>query len=126
MSTIIKQNGFTYKFDANACFMCQGRCCTGESGYIYVTKVEIENISELLGLDIKDFMQQYLFKKGYKYFLKENQFSNNFECIFYDREVNGCKIYDARSLQCKKFHFWDYFKSRVNELKIECPGAIDV
>ena len=126
MSTIIKKDGFGYKFDVNACFTCQGRCCTGESGYIYVTKVEIENISKLLRLDIKDFMQQYLFKKGYKYSLKENQFGDNYECIFYDREANGCKVYDARPLQCKTFPFWDYYKSRVDELKIECPGVIDV
>ncbi|MCK4875065.1 MAG: YkgJ family cysteine cluster protein, partial [Sulfurimonas sp.] len=86
----------------------------------------IENISELLGLDIKDFMQQYLFKKGYKYSLKEKKFGDSYECVFYDREANGCTIYDARPLQCKTFPFWDYYKTKVSELKLECPGVKDI
>lgn len=126
MSTIVKKDGFSYSFDFSACSTCQGRCCTGESGYIYVTKTEVENISDLLGLDIKDFMQQYLFKKGYKYSIKEKKFADSYECVFYDRESNGCTIYEARPLQCKTFPFWDYYKTRVDELKLECPGIINV
>ena len=126
MPTITKKDDFSYGFDENACSTCKGKCCTGESGYIYVTKAEIENISEHLCLDIKDFMQQYLFKKSYKYSIKEIKFGESHECIFYDRESNGCKIYEARPLQCKTFPFWDYYKTRVEELKLECPGVIDV
>ena len=126
MSTIIEKEDYNYKFDVSACSTCQGRCCTGESGYIYVTKVEIQNISSLLGLEIKDFMQQYLFKKGYKYSLKERMFGDSHECIFYNRESNGCGVYEARPLQCRTFPFWDYYKTRVDELKLECPGVIDV
>ena len=126
MSTIVKKDDYPYSFDDHACATCQGRCCTGESGYIYVTKAEIENISKLLGLDIKDFMQQYLFKKGYKYSLKEKKIGDSYECIFYDREANGCTIYDARPLQCKTFPFWDYYKTKVSELKLECPGVKDI
>ncbi|QOY55500.1 YkgJ family cysteine cluster protein [Candidatus Sulfurimonas marisnigri] len=126
MSNIVKKDGYSYSFDANACSTCKGKCCTGESGYIYVTKAEIESISKLLNLDIKDFVQEYLFKKLYKYSIKEKKFGENYECIFYDRESNGCNIYDARPLQCRTFPFWDYFKQRVDELKLECPGVIDV
>lgn len=126
MSTIIKKDGYNYSFDFSACSTCQGRCCTGESGYIYVTKDEITKISELLELDIKDFMQQYLFKKLYKYSIKENKFADSYECVFYDRKSNGCNIYEARPLQCRTFPFWDYYKTRVEELKLECPGVIDV
>ena len=126
MSTVVKKDSYPYSFDFSACATCQGRCCTGESGYIYVTKAEIENISELLSLNIKDFMQQYLFKKGYKYSLKEKIFGDSYECIFYDREANGCTIYDARPLQCKTFPFWDYYKTKVSELKLECPGVKDI
>lgn len=126
MSHIIKKDGFSYSFDVSACSTCQGRCCTGESGYIYVTKAEIENISKLLNLDIKEFVQEYLFKKLYKYSIKERQVGESYECIFYNRESNGCNIYDARPLQCRTFPFWDYYKQRVDELKLECPGVIDV
>ena len=56
MSTIIKKDGFNYAFDTLACSTCEGRCCTGESGYIYVTKNEIEKISKLLDLEVRDFV----------------------------------------------------------------------
>jgi len=125
MSTIIKEEGYPYSFDWSACATCQGRCCTGESGYIYVNKDEIENISKLLKLDIKDFVRDYLYKKGYKYSIKELKYNDSYECVFYDRESNGCGIYDARPLQCRTFPFWDYYKTRVDELKLECPGIID-
>jgi|FLOH01.1.fsa_nt_gi uncharacterized protein len=122
MSNLINKEGFPYIFDSSACSTCQGRCCTGESGYIYVSKDEIENIANLLNLQIQEFVDTYLFKKGYKYSIKENQFNGSHECAFYDRESNGCKVYDARPLQCRTFPFWDYFKTRVDELKLECPG----
>jgi len=125
MSNIIKKDGYPYSFDAGACSTCQGRCCTGESGYIYVTKSEIENIAKLLGLDVRDFVSKYLFKKMYKYSIKEIEYNGSFECVFYDRESNGCKIYEARPTQCKTFPFWDYYKTRVEELKLECPGIIE-
>lgn len=125
MSNIMKKEGYNYAFDPRACESCQGRCCTGESGYIYVTKNEIFSIAELLELDVNEFASKYLFKKMYKYSIKEQKFGDSYECVFYNRESNGCNIYDARPLQCRTFPFWDYYKTRVDELKLECPGIID-
>ena len=124
--SIIKKENFNFAFNSDACNECQGRCCIGESGYIYVTKVEALAISEDLGIDIKQLVSEYLFKKGYKYSIKENKIGDSYECVFFDRELNGCKIYNARPDQCKTFPFWDYYKSRIDELKDECPGIIDV
>ena len=126
MSAISTKEGYPYAFNSDACATCQGRCCTGESGYIYVTKNEIFAIAELLNLDVNDFAVKYLFKSNYKYSIKENEFNGSYECVFYDRESNGCKIYEARPSQCITFPFWDYYKIRVDELKEECPGIIDV
>jgi Fe-S-cluster containining protein len=125
MSDLMSQEGYDYKFNPSACESCQGKCCTGESGYIFVSMNEIENIAKLLEMDIKDFATQYLFKKGYKYSIKEQIHNDSHECIFYDRVTNGCKIYEARPTQCRTFPFWDYFKTRVDELKLECPGIVD-
>ncbi|WP_372999215.1 YkgJ family cysteine cluster protein [Sulfurimonas sp.] len=124
MSSVVRKDGFSYAFDTSACYTCEGRCCTGESGYIYVTKNEIEAISKLLDLDIRDFVNEYLFKKGYKYSIKEIKYNDSHECIFYDREINGCMVYEARPSQCITFPFWDYYKEKVAELKQECPGII--
>ncbi len=123
--SIIKKENFPYAFNSDACANCEGRCCTGESGYIYVTKAEIFTISELLKMNVNDFGVKYLFKNGYKYSLKEKKIEDSYECVFYDRESNGCKIYMARPNQCKTFPFWDYFKTHIDELKAECPGIID-
>ncbi|CUU75212.1 Uncharacterised protein [Campylobacter hyointestinalis] len=32
---IEKKDGFKYGFDPSFCQICGGKCCTGESGYIY-------------------------------------------------------------------------------------------
>ncbi len=125
MSTIIKKENYPYAFDTSACATCEGRCCTGESGYIYVSKAEIFAIAEVLTMDVNEFALKYLFKKGYKYSIKENKIDDSYECVFYDRDSNGCKIYNARPSQCKTFPFWEYYKTRVDELKLECPGIID-
>ncbi len=124
MQNLVKKDGYSYAFDPSACSLCQGRCCTGESGYIYVNKNEIEKIAKLLHLEMKEFVSTYLFKKGYKYSIKERVLDESHECVFYERDSNGCKIYDARPLQCKTFPFWDYYKTRVGELMEECPGAV--
>lgn len=125
MSNLVHKDGFDFTFDASACSTCQGRCCTGESGYIYVTKIEVQNLAQLLNLEIDDFVRKYLFKKGYKYSIKERIVEENHECIFYDKNIKGCGIYEARPIQCKTFPFWDYFKTRVDELKAECPGIAE-
>ena len=125
MSNIIKKEGYPYSFDSSACATCEGRCCTGESGYIYVSKTEIFAIAKVLEMDVNEFALKYLFKKGYKYSIKENKIDDSYECVFYDRATNGCKIYNARPNQCKTFPFWEYYKTRVDELKLECPGIKD-
>ena len=125
MSDLMRKEGFTYAFDSLKCESCEGRCCTGESGYIYVTQDEILALATLLNLETSEFINTYLFKKGYKYSLKEVEHEGSFDCVFYDRKANGCSVYEARPTQCRTFPFWDYFKQRVDELKDECPGILD-
>jgi hypothetical protein len=125
MPTIIRQEGYPYVFDADACATCGGRCCTGESGNIFVKHEEIVAIAETLGMEVEAFKAEYLEKRGYKYSIKERIVGVSHDCIFFNREKNGCDIYMARPLQCRTFPFWDYFRTRVDELKRECPGIID-
>lgn len=126
MHDLIRQEGYPYAFDASACSTCQGKCCTGESGYIYASAVEIEKIADFFNLSVSDFTSKYLFKNGYKYSIKELVHEGSHECVFYNRNTNGCEIYDVRPTQCQTFPFWDYFKTRVDELKLECPGIVNV
>ncbi len=127
MSTIMKKEGYPYAFDYSACASCGGKCCTGESGYIFVSISEIKKIAAHLNLSVNDFGVKYLYKSGYKYSINEvKQEDGSYECVFFDKAIGGCKIYEVRPSQCIKFPFWDYYRSRVDELKEECPGIIDV
>ena len=126
MHDIVTKAGYPYGFMPDACSSCGGRCCTGESGYIHVNKQEMERIADFLKIDVEEFKKKYLYKHGYKYSIKEIIHNGSHECVFYDREYNGCQIYIARPIQCRTFPFWDYYKTRVEELKNECPGIVDV
>lgn len=123
--SIIKEDGFSYAFETSACASCEGRCCTGESGNIFVTADEIKKIAKLLQVKEKKFIVSYLEKRGYKYSLKERIVGLSHDCIFFDRAIGGCTIYEARPKQCITFPFWDYFKNNLDELKAECPGIVE-
>jgi hypothetical protein len=124
MSDYMTQEGFSYAFDPSACAKCGGNCCTGESGNIFVSVTEITAIAKLLEMDEREFRREYLHKVAYRYSLKEKIVNGSHDCVFFDRSLNGCSIYQARPLQCRTFPFWDYFRHRVDELKLECPGII--
>lgn len=125
MSDLMKQEGFSYAFDPSACASCGGNCCTGESGNIFVSVTEITAIAQLLEMEEGEFRRTYLRKEAYRYSLKEKVVNGSHDCVFFDRKANGCSIYQVRPLQCRTFPFWDYFRHRVDELKIECPGIIE-
>lgn len=124
MSDYMTREGFSYAFDPSACATCGGNCCTGESGNIFVSVTEIAAIAKLLEMDEGEFRRTYLRKEAYRYSLKEKKVNGSYDCVFFDRSLNGCSIYAARPLQCRTFPFWDYFRHRIDELKAECPGVI--
>ncbi|PPK60706.1 hypothetical protein B0F89_11721 [Malaciobacter marinus] len=120
---ILKENGYNYCFDANVCSCCQGNCCIGESGYIWITKEEIDNLSRYLNISLEELRLKYLKKVAYKYSLKEIKLEeNNYACVFFDLKKRQCSIYEARPTQCRTFPFWDYFKNNEKEVYEECPA----
>jgi len=123
MSNLTK-DGFDYSFSPNECSKCNGNCCIGESGYIWVTPLEIKNISKVLNLDIDEFKKSYLNKIKYKFSIKERRLDeSNFACVFFDLDKRQCSIYEARPNQCRTFPFWDYFKENIDEVVKECPAV---
>jgi hypothetical protein len=106
-----------------ACETCKGKCCNGESGNIWVNGSEIAGISTFLGITSDEFIADYLRKIRYRFTLKELKTSDNYACVFFDPEKNGCSIYEVRPSQCKSFPFWDYFIERPDEIFKECPGC---
>jgi len=126
MSEIIKKEGFKFGFNPKACEECGGKCCTGESGYIWVTPIEMQKIANLFSISVEELKSNFLIKVGYKYSIKEKKLSeNNYACWFFDEKTSRCAIYEARPNQCRTFPFWDFFKTNINEVKKECPGIIE-
>ena len=125
MHNLITKEGFDYGFDPSGCEACGGRCCTGESGNIWVSVKEMELIAEALNLAFDEFTRSYVKKVWYKYSLIEQKIDEqNHACIFFDTQSKGCAIYEQRPRQCRDFPFWDVFKNNLEEVKKECPSII--
>ena len=121
MSHIITKEGFDFAFDPTACGSCEGSCCRGESGYIWVTSKEIEKIARFLDISTREFIDGYLKKVGYRYSIKEIKKEGEHLCLFFN---GGCEIYDVRPSQCRSYPFWDHFKKNKDEVCKECKGIL--
>lgn len=123
MSNILKKDGYNYCFDADVCSSCEGNCCIGESGYIWINNDEIKILAQHLNVTPEVLRENYLEKIGYKYSIKEVQLSaNNYACTFFDLKKKQCSVYEARPIQCRTFPFWEYFKKNEQEVYEECPA----
>jgi uncharacterized protein len=87
-------------------FLCTGcgDCCTGAPGYVWINKAEIEAMAAHLKLDIAKFEKKYVRLIGIRKSLIE--FASG-DCVFFDNQGRGCKIYAARPRQCRTWPFWD-------------------
>ncbi len=120
---MIYKKGFDFSFDEKACEKCGGKCCTGESGNVFVSEEEVRVLRQNLGLNEEEFALKFLRKKGFKTSFKEVEFEGGYACVFFDTIRRNCKIYEYRPAQCRSFPFWNYYKDRKEELKKECIGT---
>ncbi|MGX2983123.1 YkgJ family cysteine cluster protein [Helicobacter sp. 23-1045] len=119
----LTKDGFGFSFNPSKCAECGGKCCIGESGYIFLSKDEMGKIAEFLGLNFGDFTSRFVRQVGVKYSLIEKPYQNGFACIFFDESTRQCQIYPVRPAQCKEFPFWDIFKNNTDGAKRECEGV---
>lgn len=84
-----------------------GKCCTGASGFIFITKDDVLNISKKLEMEPEKFMKKYArwVPNLKKWSLIEKSLGEDFHCFFLS---NGktCDIYDVRPTQCKTYPYW--------------------
>ena len=120
---MIRQDGFNYEFDSSKCDECGGKCCVGESGYIWINEDEIRSLGEYLGYKTELFKEIFLEKFGNRYSIKEKPYKGGFACIFFDEKNKNCSIYEYRPNQCRSFPFWEHFKGNFKELERECIGV---
>ena len=119
---ICKEN-FNFKFDASACEYCGGRCCYGESGYIWLDEKEIELIAQFLEIEEGVFVSDYLRHENGKYTIKDIKYNGYYSCLFFDREARKCSIYSVRPMQCRTYPFWNIYENDSEQLFYECPGV---
>ncbi|PAF41140.1 YkgJ family cysteine cluster protein [Helicobacter sp. 11S03491-1] len=111
---------FDFGFDGNACKTCGGKCCTGESGYIFASINELSQISDFLAMAFNEFTQKYVKKVGYKFSFLEKPSEDGVACIFFDDVAKKCLIYQVRPKQCVNFPFWESFKrNNINNKELE-------
>lgn len=116
---------FGFTFDPSKCEECGGKCCTGDSGYIFVNYYEMQEISKFLNLDFDEFTLKYVKKVGYKYSLieKKQKDDNGYACVFFDEDTGKCQIYSRRPKQCITFPFWECYANNFEVLLKECIGV---
>lgn len=105
------------------CTQC-GRCCTGEPGYVWVTREEIKRIAEFLNREDGWLDKKMLRRVGFRFSLTEKA---NGDCIFLQSNngQRGCSVYPVRPLQCRTWPFWTMnLKSpdTWGEASENCPG----
>jgi len=104
------------------CRQC-GRCCIGEPGYVWVNEDEITSIAARLGLNRGVFVANFVRNVGARISLVELP---DGDCIFFDRKIRGCKVYEERPVQCRTWPFWDNNIDTANSWKKTakfCPGC---
>jgi Fe-S-cluster containining protein len=117
------QNDFPYYFNSNVCKTCDGRCCRGSRGYVWVSLVELEKMAVTRKMDVALFSKQYVRHVQGRLSLKERVINGEHFCCFFDPIDCQCTIYQSRPKQCRTFPFWDQFKKAPQELLDECPGV---
>ncbi len=122
---IREEEGYDFRFDPNACAACEGACCRGESGYIWMKFPEIEAMAAYLEMTTADFARIHLRKVGHRYSLTEKRLGEgDYACIFFDETKKRCSVYPVRPRQCRTFPFWEQFKNDDEEVRKECPGIL--
>lgn len=105
------------------CTRC-GHCCTGFSGFVWLSETDIENISKFLGSDkvgfLKDYAKKVKFYGETRYSLIEKE---NYDCAFWDKL---CIIYPVRPYQCKSYPYWKKYlvsEREWNKIQEFCSGV---
>ena len=104
------------------CLRC-GACCRdpGEDAHVFLRQGDLERLCEALVLSAREFAASYLVAvEGYICLA-----SHEGDCIFLD-EAQGCRVYEARPLQCRTWPFWPQNmgpQGLLDEVTQRCPGV---
>jgi uncharacterized protein len=103
------------------CTRC-GHCCTGEPGFVWVNRAELEAIAAHRDEPLEEVTALYTRPSGSRRTLREKA---NGDCVFWDREA-GCTVYSVRPRQCRTWPFWESnvaTPAAWERAKRVCPGS---
>ena len=100
------------KFECKRC----GDCCRIGGGIVRVSQDEIEEIAELLGMEVHEFIEEHTSLAPDRRGLVLNDAPDG-ACEMLD-EDGSCIIYEARPSQCRSFPYEWVNKDSFEE----CPG----
>ena len=108
-----------------SCTRCS-TCCRFEPGFVFLSNKDVSVLETALKLGHDEFMALYCRwipgEDGKsRLSLKE---SANYDCIFWANET-GCRVYEARPLQCVTFPFWPTVLYNADSWEMTargCPG----
>ncbi len=107
-------------------FECQRcmYCCSSEPGYVFLSQMDLERLSQFFGLDVESFIDIYcrLVDYGTHYLVSLIE-KKNYDCIFLS--PSGCTVYDSRPEQCRTYPFWKSVMESLKSWEAEssfCPG----
>lgn len=108
------------------CTEC-GKCCTGASGFVWITLEEMEAMAASLGISLQIFKRKYIRSRDNRYALIEKKGENgDYACIFL--QGRKCQVYKARPNQCRTFPWWKENLTSEASWKLaakECEGIND-
>jgi Fe-S-cluster containining protein len=85
-------------------FTCTGcgHCCTGASGAVYLSELDVQRLASKLQLSRDDFIARYTQWSDSELALIDKPDSP--ECVFLSGKA--CSVYGARPTQCRTYPFW--------------------
>jgi Fe-S-cluster containining protein len=91
-------------FESGLRFKCTGcgNCCSGSSGSVYLSAVDLERLANFFHLPTGAFVRKYTrMNKGRRTLINR---PDSRDCVFLaDR---SCKVYEARPTQCRTYPWW--------------------
>ena len=110
-----------------SCTRCSA-CCRYDSGFVFLSEKDASMLGSALNMGYEEFTVAYCrwvpMANGIcRLSLKEKA---NYDCVFWSMGPDeGCRVYDARPLQCRTFPFWASVLSAKESWKTaarSCPG----
>ncbi len=91
-------------FEEGLRFKCTGcgKCCTGASGSVYLSKVDLDRLANFFHLPIGTFARRYTRVIKGRRALIDGPASH--DCVFLTDRT--CTVYEARPTQCRAYPWW--------------------